>query len=97
MTLIVNAEIEKTEVMLAPKNITINVTQQAREWLAKNGYDPKMGARPFERLFEEKVKKPLSTEILFGRLTKGGRANVDVMNEEILVTVLESATETVIH
>lgn len=72
MALIVNAEVDKTEAMLAPKNITLHVTQAVRELLAKEGYDPKMGARPFERLFEQKIKKPLSTEILFGKLATGG-------------------------
>jgi ATP-dependent Clp protease ATP-binding subunit ClpA len=98
MNLIVNAEVEKTELMLAPKNITINVTQQARDWLAKTGYDPKMGARPFERLFEQKVKKPLSTEILFGRLKFGGRVNVDhyAIEDTVIITVLESTPERVV-
>lgn len=97
MNLIVNAEVEKTEVMLAPKNVTLNVTQQARDWLAINGLDPKMGARPFERLFEQKVKIPLSTEILFGKLTNGGRAHVDCVNNEIQVTILDPVvTETTV-
>jgi ATP-dependent Clp protease ATP-binding subunit ClpA len=89
MNLIVNAEVEKTEIMLAPKNISINVTQAARDWLAKNGYDPKMGARPFERLFEDKVKRPLSKEILFGKLKDGGRANVDAGIDGLEVSVLD--------
>jgi ATP-dependent Clp protease ATP-binding subunit ClpA len=93
MNLIVNAEVEKTEALLTSKNITLNVTQQARDWLAKNGYDPKMGARPFERLFESKVKMPLSKEILFGKLMEGGRANVDCIDDEIVVGVLERVTE----
>lgn len=94
MNLIVNAEVEKTEVMLAPKNISINVTQQARTWLAEKGYDPKMGARPFERLFEVKVKKPLSRHILFGKLkTIGGRVNIDVVDGEIDVAVLDPVLE----
>lgn len=97
MNLIVNAEVEKTEVQLAPKNITLNVTQQARDWLAQHGYDPKMGARPFERLFETKVKKPLSKEILFGKLINGGRAHVDCINDDIHVEVLDLVpTETVV-
>jgi len=96
MNLIVNAEVEKTEVMLAPKNITINVTQAARTWLAEKGYDPKMGARPFERLFEQKVKKPLSVEMLFGRLKDGGRANVDVIDDAIAVSVLDPVVETIV-
>ena len=89
MNLIVNAEIEKTEAMLSPKNISINVTQQARDWLAQNGYDPKMGARPFARMFEDKVKNPLSTEILFGKLANGGRVNVDMVDGVLTVTVLD--------
>jgi ATP-dependent Clp protease ATP-binding subunit ClpA len=96
MNLIVNAEVEKTEVLLAPKNVTLNVTQQARDWLAQHGLDPKMGARPFERLFEKLVKIPLSKEILFGRLTKGGRANADCINDEIHVDVFEPVVETVV-
>jgi len=93
MNLIVNAEVEKTEVLLEPKNITLNVTQQARDWFVKNGYDPMMGARPFERLFETKVKMPLSREILFGKLINGGRANVDMIGDEINVTILEPVVQ----
>lgn len=88
MILIVNAEIEKTETILATKGISLNVTQQVRDWLAKNGYDPKMGARPFERLFEKKVKLPMSKEILFGQLKNGGRAGFDVVNDDIVISVL---------
>jgi len=96
MNLIVNAEVEKTEVLLAPKNITINVTQAARDWLATNGYDPQMGARPFERLFEKQVKMPLSKHILFGSLKGvGGRVNVDVHDNEIAVNVIETVAELV--
>jgi ATP-dependent Clp protease ATP-binding subunit ClpA len=85
MRMIVNAEIEKTEVMLEGKHITLTVTSQARDWLATNGLDPQMGARPFERLFETKVKKPLSKEILFGKLKDGGRVVVDFVNDELTV------------
>jgi ATP-dependent Clp protease ATP-binding subunit ClpA len=83
--MIVNTEIEKANDMLATKNITLNVTQQARELLAREGYDPKLGARPLERLFETKIKKPLSVEILFGKLVNGGRVNVDLINNELKV------------
>lgn len=96
MNLIVNAEVDKTVEMLTPKNITLNVTQQARDWLATKGYDKKMGARPFERLFEQKVKKPLSKEILFGQLKNGGRANVDCVDGELVVTVLTPVVETLL-
>lgn len=86
MTLIVGAELEKTEALLSDKDITVHITQQAREWLATNGYDPKMGARPFERLFEEKIKRPLSKEILFGKLTNGGFVNVDLQDDQLILS-----------
>ena len=98
MSMIVQSEIEKTEAMLTSKNIVINVTLAAREWLAKNGYDPKLGARPFERLFESVVKKPLSTEILFGKLTNGGHANIDIVDDKIIVSVIDPVvTEIVVE
>lgn len=86
MKLIVNAEVEKTESMLESKNITLTVTAQARDWLATNGLDPQMGARPFERLFESKVKKSLAKEILFGSLKNGGRVVVDLVDDELVVS-----------
>ncbi len=85
MRMIVNAEIEKTEAMLELKCITLTVTSAARDWLATNGLDPQMGARPFERLFESKVKKPLSKEILFGNLKDGGRIIVDQGADELSI------------
>lgn len=93
MNLIVNAEVEKLEEKLATKNITVTITAQARQWLTENGYDPKMGARPLERLFEEKIKKPLSKEILFGKLKNGGKAVVDFIDNELTIKALDTATE----
>jgi ATP-dependent Clp protease ATP-binding subunit ClpA len=90
---IVNSEIEKTESMLTSKGITLNITQQARDWLADNGYDSKMGARPLERLFENAIKKPLSTMILFGELINGGRVNVDLVDNKISVNVIEQISQ----
>jgi ATP-dependent Clp protease ATP-binding subunit ClpA len=85
MRMIVNSEVEKTEIMLEGKNISLTVTSQARDWLATEGLDPLMGARPFERLFESKIKKPLSKEILFGKLVDGGRVVVDIIDGELKV------------
>lgn len=90
MALIVNAAVDKLYAMLATKDITLNVTYAARQWLATNGFDPKMGARPFERLFDEKIKKPMSKEILFGKLQSAGHVNVDLINSVITHTVTET-------
>jgi ATP-dependent Clp protease ATP-binding subunit ClpA len=96
MRMIVNAEVDKTEAMLENKNITLTVTAQARDWLATNGLDPQMGARPFERLFETKVKKPLSKEILFGKLKDGGRVVVDLVDGELTSDVRPHAPSLII-
>ena len=61
------------------------VLAAARTHLAEIGYDPKMGARPFERLFEDRIKRPLAHEILFGKLTDGGTVTVDMVGDQLQV------------
>jgi ATP-dependent Clp protease ATP-binding subunit ClpA len=64
--------------------VTIELTPEARKWLAEGGYDPKFGARPLARLIQEKIKKPLAEELLFGKLEKGGTAQVRVSKDDEL-------------
>jgi ATP-dependent Clp protease ATP-binding subunit ClpA len=71
------------EGQLQEKRVTLDVDQEARVWLAINGYDDKMGARPMARLIQERLKKPLAEELLFGRLTDGGTVRIGVANEEL--------------
>jgi ATP-dependent Clp protease ATP-binding subunit ClpA len=75
---IVNKFIMQIEAQLAKKNIELNVDEKVLKWLSDNGRDPKMGARPIARIVDEKIKKPLSKEILFGKLSKGGLANLNL-------------------
>ncbi|AGM41260.1 ATP-dependent Clp protease ATP-binding subunit ClpA [Spiribacter salinus M19-40] len=63
---------------LAEKHVTIEVSDAARAWLAEQGFDPKMGARPMARLIQDRVKRPLADELLFGRLSNGGHVQVDL-------------------
>ncbi len=75
---------------LDDKKVTLNVSDDARRWLAEHGYDEKMGARPMARLIQEKVKKPLAEAVLFGELSEGGGSvHVDVNpdKDELLVEV----------
>ena len=73
--------------MLREKNIFIVLTIAVKRWLADEGFDEKMGARPLKRLFAEKIKKPLSKEILFGKLKNGGEVHVDLdPNNELTFT-----------
>ena len=75
------------EAQLMDKNVTFDLTTKASEWLAKNGYDEKMGARPLSRLIQEKIKKPLAEDILFGKLKKGGVVKVYVKNDDIFLEI----------
>jgi ATP-dependent Clp protease ATP-binding subunit ClpA len=74
---VVDKFVTQLEGQLADKNVTIELSTEARAYLAKAGYDPAMGARPLARVIQEKVKRPLAEEILFGKLTKGGLVTVD--------------------
>ncbi|MFO0541251.1 MAG: ATP-dependent Clp protease ATP-binding subunit ClpA, partial [Phenylobacterium sp.] len=64
------------EGQLADRNVTIETTDEAADWLAKNGFDELYGARPLGRVIQEHIKKPLADEIQFGRLTRGGHVKV---------------------
>jgi len=66
------------EGQLADREVVLVATDAAKEWLAKEGYDPDMGARPLGRVIQDKVKAPLSEELLFGKLEHGGTVTLDV-------------------
>jgi ATP-dependent Clp protease ATP-binding subunit ClpA len=75
---IVGKFLMELENQLLEKKIELEVTAAARAWLARHGFDDKLGARPVARLVDERIKKPLAHEILFGKLEKGGHVTVDV-------------------
>jgi ATP-dependent Clp protease ATP-binding subunit ClpA len=72
ITQVVDKFIFELEAQLQDQQVTIEVDDSARLWLADHGYDPKMGARPMARLIQQYIKKPLAEELLFGRLANGG-------------------------
>ncbi|HEV8692914.1 MAG TPA: ATP-dependent Clp protease ATP-binding subunit ClpA [Lysobacter sp.] len=73
------------EAQLHEKNVTLTATPTARDWLAQHGFDPLMGARPMARVIQDKIKRPLADELLFGKLVGGGRVTIDVKDEELVV------------
>jgi len=78
---------------LDSKKVFLDVDDDARRWLAENGYDAKMGARPMDRLLQEKIKKPLAEAVLFGSLSeKGGTAYVRVEDGELVVHTEDELT-----
>jgi ATP-dependent Clp protease ATP-binding subunit ClpA len=79
--MIVDKAVKELNTMLEEKNIKIVLSDEARSWVCDKGYQPNMGARPLQRVVHDSIKKPISKEILFGRLVNGGTVNVSV-NEE---------------
>ena len=75
------------EVLLHEKQVSLSATPAARDWLAQHGFDPLMGARPMGRLIQDKVKRPLADELLFGKLVNGGRVSLDVVDGELALDV----------
>ncbi len=93
---VVDKFIIELEGVLESKQVALEVDEAARNWLAKRGYDRVMGARPMSRLIQEKIKKPLAEELLFGKLEKGGQLKVSMLNEE-LVLEFEGKDEEIIE
>jgi ATP-dependent Clp protease ATP-binding subunit ClpA len=80
--LVVDKFILELEEQLALKDVSIAVSRTAREWLADQGFDPKMGARPMKRVIQEQIKRPLADDLLFGDLANGGEVQVYAPGEK---------------
>ena len=79
---VVDKFIMQLEAQLADRNVTIELSEEARNWLVEFGYDEAMGARPMSRIIHQHIKTPLADEVLFGRLKNGGAVRVVVMNSD---------------
>lgn len=77
------------EAQLEQQAVTLTISDTAKQWLADNGYNRQMGARPMARLIQEKIKKPLADEILFGQLSEGGKVELVVKDNDICFEVTE--------
>jgi ATP-dependent Clp protease ATP-binding subunit ClpA len=80
---VVDKFVIQLETQLSDKNVAITLSDKARKFLAKKGYDPLMGARPLGRVIQERIKKVLAEEILFGELSEGGGVSIDLKNDEL--------------
>ncbi|MGE5501419.1 MAG: ATP-dependent Clp protease ATP-binding subunit ClpA [Ignavibacteriales bacterium] len=81
--MVVQKFILQLEAQLADRAVTIETTDEAADWLAKNGFDELYGARPLARVIQEEIKKPLADDILFGRLSRGGHVKVVLKDGKI--------------
>lgn len=88
---VVDKFIFELEALLADKHVTLSLDSEARLWLAEHGCDLKMGARPMARLIQEKIKKPLANDLLFGKLSQGGHVTIQVVNKELSFAIESKA------
>ena len=95
---VVDKLIVELEAQLDKNDVTIELEPAARNWIARRGYDQKMGARPMARVIQEHIKRPLAEEMLFGSLRDGGHVRVDVGSDgERLVLIPEPAVRELEH
>ena len=88
---VVEKFVMQLEAQLADRNVTIELSSAAKEWLAERGYDRLYGARPLARVIQEHIKKPLAEELLFGKLVKGGSVKVTLKDGKLDFELIEAA------
>ncbi len=90
---VVDKFIMQLEGQLSDRNVTIDLSPAARDWLAKKGYDSRMGARPLGRVIQQEIKKPLADHLLFGDLITGGHVKVGIEKDKVKFEITAAKTE----
>src|ERR1700723_298198 len=88
---VVEKFVMQLEAQLADRNVTIELSSAAKEFLAERGYEPLYGARPLSRVIQEYIKKPLAEELLFGKLVKGGSGKGTMKEGKLDFEMIEAA------
>ncbi len=94
---VVDKLVVELESKLGSNNVTLELDDAARDWIADRGYDPKMGARPMARVIQEHIKRPLAEELLFGSLAKGGHVRISVGDDGDLTLNAEPVRKELAH
>ena len=94
---VVDKLVVELEARLGNNNVTLELDDEARNWIAERGYDPKMGARPMARIVQEQIKRPLAEELLFGSLADGGHVKITVGDDDTLVLNAEPVLRELEH
>jgi ATP-dependent Clp protease ATP-binding subunit ClpA len=94
---VVDKLVVELEAKLGSNNVTLELDDAARNWIAERGYDPKMGARPMARIIQEHIKRPLAEELLFGSLANGGHVRICVGPDGNLELKSEPVTKELEH
>ncbi len=94
---VVDKLVVELEAKLGNNDVTLELDDEAREWIAERGYDPKMGARPMARIIQEQIKRPLAEELLFGTLADGGHVKITVGQDGELELISEPVLKELEH
>jgi len=94
---VVDKLVVELEAKLDNNNVTLELDDAARDWIAERGYDPQMGARPMARIIQEQIKRPLAEELLFGSLAKGGHVKIVVGKDDSLELIAEPVLKELEH
>jgi ATP-dependent Clp protease ATP-binding subunit ClpA len=94
---VVDKLVLELEAKLDSNDVTFELDDAARQWIAERGYDPKMGARPMARIIQEHIKRPLAEELLFGSLADGGHVRITVDKDDTLKLDSEPALKELEH
>ena len=89
MIKVVDKFIKEMNSLISDKNVFVQLTSQTKEFLIEKGFDSKMGARPMQRVIDDKIKRPLSREMLFGRLINGGIVKVDYVGNDLVFEYMD--------
>ncbi|MCK5915743.1 MAG: AAA family ATPase, partial [Deltaproteobacteria bacterium] len=92
MLQVVDKFISRFDDFLKPRKVQLSIDEKVRQWLAKNGFDPKFGARPLDRLIQDKIKDPLADALLFGDLKQGGKVLVIMRGDAPEIKMLKKET-----
>ena len=94
---VVDKLVVELEAKLGNNDVTLELDDAARDWIAERGYDEKMGARPMARVIQEHIKRPLAEELLFGSLADGGHVRITVNDQDELALDAEPALKELEH
>jgi ATP-dependent Clp protease ATP-binding subunit ClpA len=90
---VVDKFLVELQAQLDDKKVTLDIDESARLWLGTHGYDKVMGARPMARLIQDKIKKPLAEELLFGKLVHGGHIIISEKHDDLNIEIQDKETE----
>lgn len=94
---VVDKLVVELEAKLGSNDVTLELDDDARDWIAERGYDPKMGARPMARIIQEHIKRPLAEELLFGSLADGGHVRISLGPDDRLQLHADPVLKELVH